>query len=188
MEQIKAEIKMEIARGEIISDEAYVLENLSYTRKLNIMVVDQVHGTEVSFRFPTIATSDCIYMLEECKERFQLWVHNFLKSRLLNWTVELLEGVDYITDRLDMAMFQLPGGKTLDDRHPPRNFEYRFVMKDVHFPYEDYQNNNVEKNPTEAPEPIPTENNEDRQGDEEVKFLEDDEEVKVLMEVITIED
>ena len=100
----------------------------------------------------------------------------------------MLEGVDYITDRLDMAMFQLPGGKTLDDRHPPRNFEYRFVMNDVHFPYYYKPNNHVEKNPTKAPEPIPTENNEDMQGDEEVKFMEDDEEVKVLMEVITIED
>ena len=171
---------MEFAHSQTILDETYLIDNQSHERPLQLLIVDRVQGTDVTFKFSVISTFDNTYMLEECKSRLQNWIRrSFLEARTIDWSIKILEGVEYITDQLDLAMHQLYDQQEFEDKHPPKEVAYRYTINDAHFPADNPRNNNAEASQMEIPETIQT------PRDEEMK---DEEEVKFLMEIITIKD
>ena len=172
--------KMDFAHSQIILDDTYLVDNQSHKRPLQLLIVDRVQGTDVTFKFSVISTFDHTYMLEECKGRLQNWIrHSFREARTIDWSIKILEGVEHITDQLDIAMHQLYDQQEFEEEHPPREMVYRYTINNAHFPANNPRNNNVGASQMEIPDTsqIPI--------DEEMK---DEEEVKFLMEIITIED
>ena len=98
---------------------------------------------------------------------------------MIEWSIKILEGVEDITDQLDLAMHKLYDQQEFEEKHPPKEMVYRYTINDAHFPADNPRNNHGEASQMEVPDirqtPI----------DEEMK---DEEEVKILMEIITIED
>ena len=166
--------KMEFTHSQIVLDETYLINNQSHERPLQLLIVDRIQGTDVTFKFSVISTFDHTYMLGECKGRLQDWVRqSILETKGIEWSIKVLEGVEYIADQLDIEMHQLYDRQEIEDLHPPKEVAYRYTINNAHFPVDNPRNNNAEASQREIPETNQTP---------------DDEEVKFLMEIITIKD
>ena len=171
---------MDFAHSQIILDETYLIENQSHERPLQLLIVDRVQGTDVTFKFSVILTFDHTYMLGECKGRLLDWIRlSVLEAPRIEWSTGIVKGVEHITEQLDIAMHQLYDQREFEDRHPPREVAYRYTINNAHFPADNPRNNNAEASQMEVPETNQTPISEETKDEEEVKFL---------MEIITIED
>lgn len=182
---------MDFAKSQVILDKIYMVENQSYVRPVTILVVDREQGTDVTFTSTAISTSDHIYMLDKYKEHFQTWLLTFEDRS--EWSNKLKRGVEHIRERIDWEMHQLSAKEEPTERQPsgnirfwdepaegkpPDDIDIRFHLEDVHFPINQRVNNDVNDS-----QPMSPEENTDPADDN----MEEDE-VKILMEIITIED